>query len=139
MDDRIVYPETLFDKKWNTEINNYTSIYYGLRHKVIEVGYFFKDQDPVVNCRKLVVTNPTECISTVQVRLVNNSVPIGSSFHISSYMRSSDICGLLPIDMLGLMTIGQNFVNEFLYNELGKPKIDYSMLSLFISSAHIYI
>jgi hypothetical protein len=112
-----------FDKKLEDEIYHYESLKYQLLHKVKEVKYFF-GQD--IENRKLVVFS-NDCISLLQL------LKRGPVIILAGYMRSSDVKGLLPMDLLYLCKILKEVVDTYC------PDVEEAYVDVAIGSAHYYL
>jgi len=112
-------------KKHEEEEYHYSFLKYALLQKVRAVRYF---HDQGIDSRKLVVFSE-DCISLIQWL----SRPQLKQNHLNVYIRSSDVVGLLGVDLLFVYDIYLEMLREH-------PEIaDYDgFLNVWVSSAHIY-
>ena len=84
-----------YERRATEERFHYAKILYSLLHKVEEISYFFHQG---LDSRKFIIFSD-DCISSVQYLLRQ-----GTSYLIV-HMRSSDVIGLLPMDLWNLANI----------------------------------
>jgi len=118
------YREKLGDEaylagKLGEEVYNYKYILSGIKQKEREIKYFFNENP--FETRKLLVQNPLECISSVHL------IHRADRDEYLVYIRSTDVVGLLPVDIYGFM----QYVIEY------HTRMDWA-LKIFIGSAHMY-
>lgn len=112
-----------YDQKLEDEYFHYESLRYQLLHEVKAIKYFH-NQD--VENRKIIIFS-NDCISMIQY------IKRGPFSIMMVHMRSSDVKGLLPIDLLYLCKIFKDM------NETYGPDVKESYLQVSIGSAHYYI
>lgn len=105
---------------------HYDSLKYALLHKVKEVKYFHNQG---LDSRKFIVFSQ-DCISSIQYLVRGNKTKL------IVHMRSSDVLGLLPLDILALATILQCLNDEYIPD---KPADFEESLSITVGSLHYYL
>ena len=121
-----------FADKCSQEAHHYQYLKYGLFSKLDYNRFYFKEGPKF--SRKLVM-HSEDCISLVQILPRE-----GREMMLTAYMRSSDIKRLLPVDLLGLVEIGNNVIGA-IYDPYEDPNFAGVKLNMqvYIGSAHIYL
>lgn len=109
-----------FQNKYLFEKSEYKIIHMSLAHKIQELRYFTKEEPDT--SRRVLFQHATECIS--QVHYMKRD----GIHRFLVYIRSSDVRGLLPIDLFGLIY------------DVAMPiaKNDEWFMTVTIGSAHLY-
>ena len=111
-------------KKMKTEEHHYQMFYHSLKHKLIEIGWYFKEK---INETRKCIAFSTDCISMI------NIFQRGEVLYAFVHMRSSDYKSLLPVDLLHINNILVSIAEE---SETGIKKI---FASIAIASLHYYL
>lgn len=112
-----------YEDRSRDEYHHYQMLSHGLLHKVNETKYFFK----CGNENRKVILFSNDCISMIQYLIR------GRETFLYVHMRSSDIVGLLPLDLLNLALIFD------LANKNFCPVAVSAIMNVCIGSAHVYL
>lgn len=115
-----------YERRMEDERFHYDSLKYALLHKVKEVEYFHGQG---LDSRKFIIFSQ-DCISSIQY-LVR-----GTESKLLVHMRSSDVLGLLPLDLLALAHILRALNDEYLPD---RPEHFSETISVTVGSLHYYL
>jgi len=120
------YGKKDWKKKYYDEHHHYKMITYGMIHKAKEVRFFHKQG---LDSRKIVLFS-TDCISFLQM------IKRGNRLWLFCTMRSSDILDLLPLDVMALCELAQEY---FFFFKKECKDVLFIELRINIISAHYYL
>lgn len=131
-DVKLFYGEDRYAKRLEDELFHYRQLEYALLHKVEELAFFNKEG---LETRKNIVFS-NDCISSIQYLKRQNAS------YLVVHMRSSDVQGLLPMDLLYLASMLRRVNTNYLQEQpkkvvTGQP-VEYEGLIVTLGSAHIY-
>ena len=110
------------DMKYGQEYFHYRKLEFELRALIEREKYYGGSY------RRRIVAHSNDCISTIQI------LPLNDYPSLFAFIRSSDILGLFPVDLLGLFEIMQN-----LHSSISAEKAKGYRMTMLIGSAHLYI
>jgi len=113
--------EKSFGDKYEQEASHYKMLWSILEHKENETQYYFKEG--VYTSRKLIAQS-SDCITTIQIMIRERIL------FVNVFMRSSDVLGLLPVDIYGIL----KGVRNMFWAKWFELRVN-----ILIGSAHIYV